>query len=90
MKYHKVKIALSPLETYVYPIMNWGGIKVTAQVTYGGEDSETVPCGFVTNLVYTKEKTKKQKKNARHRKKPTKTLTPLGDNRGLGVNSMKS
>ena len=77
MKYQKVKIALNPLQTYQYPIMNWKGIKVTAQVTYGGEDSEAVPCGFVTNLVYTK--TKRSKKNANYRKnKKAHALAKLG------------
>lgn len=80
----KVKIALSPLEEYVYPIMNWKGIKITEHVSYGGEDSESYPCGFISTLVYEKIITKRQKKNANYRKKP-KALTPTGDNRSFAA-----
>lgn len=79
-------LVLSQYKTYVYPVMNTKEIKITEQVVYGGEDSEAIPCGFVSQLVYEKKYNKKQRKNRRYRmNKTTKTLTPIGDNRGLGV-----
>ncbi len=84
-------LALSQYKTYVYPVMNTKDTKISYHLTYGGEDSESIPCGFVSNLVYEKKYNKKQKKNRRYRmNKTTKTLTPKGDNRGLGVSNMKS
>lgn len=71
--------------------MNTKDIKITEQVVYGGNDCEAVPCGFVSQLVYEKKMSKKQRKNKRYRmNKKSKTLTPMGDNRGLGVTNMKS
>lgn len=61
-------IALSPLQTYVYPIMNKDGIKISLQTTYGGEKSESLPCGFVTNYVYEQKQSRRSKKNANYRR----------------------
>lgn len=82
-------LALSPYKTYIHPVMRTKDIAISEIVYYGGEDSESIPAGFVAEWRFEKPKTKKQKKNARHRIK-SKTLTPKGDNRGLGVTNMKS
>ncbi len=61
-------LELSPLQTYVYTIMNYDGIKISLQTTYGGEKSESIPCGFVTNYVCEQKQTRRSKKNANYRR----------------------
>jgi len=82
-------LALNPYKTYVYEIMKTKDIVVTEQVYYGGEKSESVPCGFVTEWHFDKPRTKRQNKNRKDRIKPTRSLTSKEDNRGPGANSMK-
>jgi hypothetical protein len=82
-------LVLSQYKTYVYPVMNTKEIKITEQVMYGGDDCESVPCGFVSNLVYEKKMNKKQSKNKRYRMN-NKTKTLATNSRGLGDNSMNS
>lgn len=55
-----MKVKLSPLNEYVYPVMNDKKIKIYEHISYGGDKSVTVPCGFVSNLIY--EKVVKHKK----------------------------
>lgn len=59
--------------------------KIYNRMKYGGDNSECVPCGYETEMIFEKPVTKKQRKNRRYR--TTKTLTPKGDNRGLGVSN---
>ena len=76
-----MKIKLSPLQTYVYPVMNTKEIKIVEQISYGGEKSVSVPCGFVSQLVYEKKMTKRQRKNQRYHANKSKASNSvsLGD-----------
>lgn len=72
-------LRLSPLKEYIYPIMNANGIKVTEHVSYGGEDSETLPCGFIQDIVY--EKARKRKLDNRLRAVANKLDIPSSTNK---------
>ena len=61
----KKKLSLSKDRTYIYPI--WDGTKgsVVQKQIYGGNDSKTVPCGYVTEIIFKKKQKRRQKLNKR-------------------------
>lgn len=77
-----MKIKLSPNQEYVYPVMKTKNIKIYEHIAYGGDKSVTVPCGFVTTLVY--EKVKKRSMNNRLRAVANKLDIPSSTNKPNG------
>ena len=77
------KLALSPDREYVLVISESKTQSLVAVTKYGGEDSKSVPCGFITDIMVRKNLSKRQNKNARYRSnKKAKALANCGS---LGV-----
>lgn len=51
-------LALSPYKTYIHPVMRTKDIAISEIVYYGGEDSESIPAGFVAEWRFEKPKRK--------------------------------
>lgn len=85
----KKGIALSPYKTYVHPVMKTKEIQITEVVHYGGEDSESVPCGFIAEFKYEGVITKRQNKNKRYRQNKKAKALVICDG-SLGDIKMKS
>ena len=77
-------LALSPYKTYIHPVMRTKDIAISEIVYYGGEDSESIPAGFVAEWRFEKPKSKKRSLDKRLRAvankldKPSSTSKPNG------------
>lgn len=57
------KLALSQDREYIYPIFENNKGSVIEKQIYGGEDSKTIPCGFISEIIFQNKKKSRNRRN---------------------------
>lgn len=57
------KLALSQDKEYIYPVFENNKGSVIQKQIYGGEDSKSVPCGFITEMIFRKKQKSRNRRN---------------------------
>lgn len=57
------KLALSQDREYIYPMWENNKCSIVQKQIYGGEDSKSVPCGFITNMIFQKKQKSRNRRN---------------------------
>ena len=76
------KLHLSQEKTYIYPIWENDKFTISEKQLYGGKDSTTVPCGFITEMIFQKKFKRKRKMNNRLKAVASRIVPSLSNDNG--------